>query len=102
MKPTRRRFTTEFKDEALKLWEASGRQTADVSKQLAIHPVLLGKWCRDRTKTDPVRASKAQAQGMSPADKDNELAQLRRENARLKMEHEILKKTLGILAERQP
>jgi len=102
MKRTRRRFTPEFKEEALRLLEASGGRTVDVSKQLGIHPVLLNKWRQIRENPDPVRAPKAQAQGLqSPADKDAELAQLRRENARLKMEHEILKKTLGILSEIQ-
>ena len=104
MKNAKRKFTPEFKIEAVKLWEAGGRKTNEIGEQLGINPQLLAKWKRvmDRQKTGPARCPNTQATGPSSdaiQDPAAEIARLRRENARLKMEHEILKKTVGIFSE---
>jgi transposase len=104
MKKTKRRFTHEFKVEALKLWEANGRKSNEVGTQLGINPQLLAKWHRksEQRKTDPAQRLTTQAQGLSsalPVDPAAENVRLRRELARVKMEHEILKKTVGIFSE---
>jgi transposase len=103
MKTTKRVFTTEFKVEAVKLWEASGRKSQAVGKQLGIRPVLFAKWKRALyQQPNPARRPNTQAAGLA-ADAGPlaaaEIAQLRKENARLKMEHEILKKTVAIISE---
>ena len=103
MKNTKRQFTAEFKIEAVKLWEASGCKSKEIGEQLGIRPVLFAKWKRALgQKASPARCPITQATG-SPSDAGPlataEISRLRRENARLKMEHEILKKTVGILSE---
>jgi transposase-like protein len=87
MKNERRRFTHEFKLEAVKLWKDSGRQSNAIAKQLGIMPQMLSRWHQTLggQKTNPARCPTIQ-------DPAAELAHLRKENARLKLEHEILKK----------
>jgi transposase len=103
MKQTKRVFTSEFKAEAVKLWEGSGRKSKEIGEQLGIRPVLFMKWKRALgQKTNPARYPITQATGsLSDAEPVSaaEIARLQRENARLKMEHEILKKTVAIFSE---
>lgn len=104
MKKERRRFTEEFKVEAVKLWENSGRKSTKVAADLGIQPQLLSRWAQELggQKANPARCPITQATG-SPSetiqDPVAELALLRKENARLKLEHEILKKTVAFIAE---
>jgi transposase len=104
MKNTKRQFTPEFKAEAVKLWETSGRKGKAIGEQLGIRPSLFTKWkhALEHPKTPPARRLSTQAQGAfsdaGPA-ATAEIARLRRENERLKMEHEILKKTVAFISE---
>ncbi len=43
---TKRRFTGEFKREAVALWEASGRMQTEVAVALGIMPTMLRRWRR--------------------------------------------------------
>lgn len=103
MKKEKNRYTREFKIEAVNLWESRGRKSNEVGQQLGINPQLLAKWKRALgQKTPPARCPIPQAPGaFSDAGPQAaaEIARLKRENARLKMEQEILKKTLGIITE---
>jgi transposase len=104
MKNTKRRFTREFKIEAVKLWEDSGRKSQVIGKQLGIAPQMLPRWHEAlvRQKTSPARCLNTQATGSfsdAGAALAAENARLRRENERLKMEHEILKKTVAFISE---
>jgi len=103
MKKEKRKFTPEFKVEAVKLWEASGRKSNEIGRQLGINSQLPAKWKRQLgQKTPPERCPITQATGaFSDAGPQAaaEIARLKREVARLKMEQEILKKTLGIITE---
>jgi len=102
MKQTKRQFTREFKIEAVKLWEDSGRKSKEIGEQLGIRPVLFAKWKHSLgQKADPARCPITQATG-SPSDAGPlataEIARLKRELARVKTDHEILKKTVAIFS----
>jgi transposase len=104
MKNAKRQFTPEFKVEAVKLWEASGRKSKEIGEQLGIRPELLNQWkhALERQKTGPARCPITQATGPSSdagPEAAAEIGRLRRELTRVKMEHEILKKTVGIFSE---
>ena len=92
MKQSRRQFTEEFKAEAVKLWESSGRKSTKVAADLGIQPQMLSPWAQQLgdQKANPSQCPTTQATG-SPSDAIQdpaaELAQLRKENARLKLEH---------------
>ena len=84
----RRQYTKEFKIEAIRLIIEEGRPISDVARELGTAQSLLHRWKKkyEEGKIDPFPG-----QGrLSP--EDEELRRLRRENERLRMEHEILKK----------
>ena len=43
---TKRRFTDEFKREAVALWETSGRTQTEIAHELGIVPTMLRRWQR--------------------------------------------------------
>ena len=101
---TRREFTDEFKREAVALWETSGRQQTDVARELGIQPSLLRRWqrvLRGTPATAPAAKPPSSSTGTiaSPADQAAEIARLKRELDRARMERDILKKAVGICAE---
>jgi len=103
MKTTKRKFTPEFKTEAVKLWEASGRKSKEIGEQLGISPQMLRRWhdALSGRKAGPAQRPNTQATGPSSGGEQDlaaENARLRRELARTKMEHEILKKTVAIFS----
>lgn len=100
---TKRRFTDEFKREAVTLWETSGRMQAEVAAELGIMPTMLRRWQRRLQEGSAPLASPASKPPVStmasPADQASEIARLRRELDRARMERDILKKAVGIFAE---
>ena len=101
-KTTKRRFTDEFKREAVALWETSGRLQTEVASELGIMPTMLRRWQRklqEGNAPPPSPAAKPPTSAMaSPADQASEIARLRRELDRARMERDILK-AVGIFAE---
>ena len=96
----KRYFTDEFKREAVTLWETSGRMQTDVARELGIMPTMLRRWQRALEIKGTVPAAKPLSSPMaSPADQASEIARLRRELDRTRMERDILKKAVGICAE---
>ena len=85
----RRIFTEEFKRDAVRLLKERGN-VAQVARDLGIHESVLSRW-KKRLNPSPERPFLGQGNPQDP-----ELAQLKRENARLKEENEILKKAVGI------
>jgi transposase len=101
MATTRRSFTDEFKAEAVALLESSGRPLEPVARDLGIQPSMLRAWRkRLRRAGKPPRPGSSQAAAPPAAsDQAAEITRLKRENERLRMEKEILKKTLSIVSE---
>ena len=91
---TRRRYTREFKVEAVKLVRERGVTVAQAARDLGLGRTVLAKWVREFA-SDPKDAFPGQGQ-QKP--EQVELTQLRREVARLKMERDILKKAAAYFA----
>ncbi len=91
MSTPRKSYTEEFKREAVALVEKTGNRS-QVARDLGIHLSLLKKW-REKLKSNPDRPFPGKGNPQN-----EELAQLKRENARLKEEVEILKKAVGIFS----
>ena len=85
----RRKFDAGFKREAGALWLSSGKSAREVAVELGIPEKHLYVWKKAHAPASPI--SQSQMEG--------ELAALRRENAHLRQQRDILKKTLGILSE---
>ena len=86
-KPTRNRYTDEFRKEAVELITEQGYSVKEAAESLGLSEQLLYRWKRKLTQPDP---------GISDKERE-ELKRLRKENKRLKMEQDILKKASAIL-----
>lgn len=91
---TRRKFSREFKLEAVRLVKERGVSVAQAAKDLDVHENVLRKWMRE-VSADPQHAFPGQGV-MKP--EQAELERLRKEVARLKMERDILKKAAAYFA----
>ena len=91
---SRRIFSREFKLEAVKMVSDRGVSVAQAARDLGLHENVLRKWVRD-LKADPQHAFPGQGQ-MKP--EQAEIAALRKEVAKLKMERDILKKAAAWFA----
>lgn len=107
MTKTRREFTPEFKREAVALLESSGRPQMQIAADLGIQPSMLRNWRaiqnggQPRARAGQAATSSAAAGSAlpSPADQAAEIARLKRELDRTRMERDILKKAIGIFSE---
>ena len=95
MGKNRRQYTKEFKTEAVRLIVEVGRRISEVARELGIAENLLHHW---KKKSEEGKIEPFPGKGrLSP--EDNELRQLRRENKRLRIERDILKKAVAIFSE---
>ena len=88
----RRRFTREFKLEAVRLIRDRGVSYAQASEDLKVHPTQLRNWVKAFA-NDPPHAFPGQGQ-MKP--EQLEIARLKREVLKLKAERDILKNHRGL------
>ena len=94
MSKKRRNYTREFKQEALQLWESSGKSAQQIEADLGITHGLLYKW-----RGDAQRAGEHAFPGHGQVNaSDAELHQLRRELAEMREERDILKKAVAIFS----
>jgi transposase len=95
----RRIFPEAFKREAVERVSASGLPPSKVASELGLHETVLRRWMRQFTISSgiaPTSQQRVRPATPSVADMAAEINQLRRENDRLRMEREILKKTVTI------
>ena len=91
----KRKFTREFKLSAVKLVNEQGYSIPEAARSLGVDPACVRGW---------VEKFGAEA-GLAPSGEGAlraELRRLRKENARLLMEREILKKAAAFFAKEQP
>lgn len=93
----RRRFSQEFKVEAVRMVIEQGRDLFQVCQDLEIRPDMLRKWIK-KFESDGMHAFPGSGH-LKP--EDEEVRQLRREVERLRMERDILKKAVAIFSDRR-
>ena len=85
----RRKFDSTFKRDAVLHWLNSGKSARQAGGELGIPGKHLYLWRKTHGPVGPATQSQV----------ESELVTLRRENAQLRQQRDILKKTLGILSE---
>jgi transposase len=92
MTKTRREFAPEFKREAVELLESSGRPLIQIATEVGISPMLRNWRAAIHTSAARSRAVAAGAPQLpSPADQAAEIARLKRDLDRTRMERDVLK-----------
>ncbi len=94
MKEKRRKYTKEFKEEAVKLVTEQGYRISETARNLGINENMLSRWKQEQLR-------KNRNGGFGPNGKnalESENRRLRKENKRLQMEREILKKAATFFA----
>ena len=92
----RRKYSPEFKREAIALTKQPGVSCRQIAMEIGINPNLLSRW-----KKEAEQASSAVFQG-SGSPRDEEVARLKRENARLKKERDFLREAATFFARELP
>jgi transposase len=87
-----KRYSQEFKDEAVKLVLESGTAVRQAARELGISEFTLRDWIK---KAQPTNNKSRELT------KDEEIRRLQAENKRLRMEREILKKATAFFARHQ-
>ena len=85
---SRRRFSDDFKHDAVQIVRTSGKPIAQVARELGIYDSTLGNWIKQD------RIDRGEREGLT-SDERAELSELRRDNARLRMERELLKRAVA-------
>jgi transposase len=89
----RRQFTQEFKRDAVELVPTTGRPIAEIARELGIYDSTLGNWVKQD------RIDRGEREGLT-SDERARLGELERDNARLRMERDLLKRTVAFWVNR--
>jgi transposase len=87
MSEKRRKYDTEFREGAVRIVRETGKPVAQVARDLGIHEGTLGNW------VNKARAARGETEDLSVDDRAR-LAQLERENVELRMERDVLKRSV--------
>lgn len=88
----RRKYTPEFKAEAVELVVSSGRPAAEIARELGVNEGTLTNWVNMAKKRGDIKEKPL------AADERAELKELREELRRVKMERDLLKKAAAWFA----
>jgi transposase len=86
MPEKRRKYDDDFRDGAVRIVVETGRPIAEVARELDVHEGTLGNWVNKR-KAVLLPAA------LSESERD-ELNRLRKENAELRMQRDVLKRSV--------
>ena len=92
MGQARKKYTQEYKDEAIELVVSSGRPIAEIARDLGINEGTLGNWVQTAKKSGKLKEKPLET------DERVRLKELEEENRRLKMERDFLKKAAAWFA----
>jgi len=93
-KRIRQNYTKEFKSDAVKLVLENGYSANEAARRLGINQTNVSRWVREyRQENEPSIEG-----GATRSELESELKRLRKENQRLQMEREILKKAAAFFA----
>jgi transposase len=87
MSEKRRKFDQEFREGAVRIVRETGKPIAQVARDLGINDGTLGHWCAQE------REEREGTHGL-PVEDLEELKRLRSENAKLRMERDVLKRSV--------
>jgi transposase len=93
MMTKRRRYSDEFKLDAIRLVKEQGYNRSEAARNLGIDSGMLGRWILDQERNEA-----ALKPGTPAGDLQDEVKRLREENRKLKMEREILVKAAAFFA----
>jgi transposase-like protein len=88
----RKKYTQEYKDEAVELVISSGRPIVEIARDLGINEATLGGWVSKAKESGKVKEKPL------GTDERARLKELEEENRRLKMERDFLKKAAAWFA----
>ena len=97
----RKRYTTEFKATAVDLL-STGKPVSQVAEELCISSNLLYNWRLQKQRAQGAQFGSAGPRAEGERSEVDDLRTLRRENALLRQENDILKKAAIILGTRPP
>ena len=85
-----RKYDEDFKQGAVRLVAETGKPIAQVARDLGINEGTLGNWC--------AKARRAGEDGQVPLSEPEraELARLRKENTELRMQRDVLKRSVAL------
>lgn len=90
----RQHYTQEFKNDAVKLVLEQGYSANEVAKRLGVNQTNVSRWIREYHKQNEPSVGG----GANRSELEAEVKRLRKENQRLQMEREILKKAAAFFA----
>ena len=101
-----RSYTEDYKRQVVDLVTNTGRTASSVAAEVGLHHTLLSRWVKRYGQPNgaaaaavrPAPAPPLKPLPVSTADQAAEIARLRRENERLRMERDILKRGIAIFA----
>jgi len=93
-KITRQKYSKEFKEDAIKLVLEQGYSCSEVGRRLGLHSSNISRWIREHRQDEEQIAEG----GVTRGELEEEVRRLRKENKRLGMEREILKKAAAFFA----
>ena len=85
---SRRKFSAEFKRDAVEIVNSSDKPIAEVARELGIYDSTLGSWVKQ------AEINRGEREGLASGERVR-LSELERENARLRMERELLKRAVA-------